>query len=127
MSTLQLNGTLVAGASCATACGESSGTLTLPLSFPSCGKQYQVSVGTPPGAPRTISSLLSFTALSSVGTGGDVTRVEFLYVASQGPLDLELTTDDGLGGSVVAVVPIDQGPCMWTFPSTKFLKGLRVR
>jgi hypothetical protein len=127
MPTLQLTGSLVAGASCATACGDSSGTLTLPLSFPSCGKQYQVSVGTPPGAPRSINSLLAFTAISSIGAGGDVTRGEFLYVASEGTLDLELTTDDGSGGNVVAVVPIDSGPTMWTFPSTKYLKGLRVR
>lgn len=127
MPTLQLNGTLIAGASCASACGDSTGTLTMPLSFAACGKQYQVSIGTPPGSPRVVNSVGSFVAISSVGAGGDVTRAEFLYVAAEGPLDVELTTDDGVGGSVVAILPLDAGPALWSFPSAKYLKGLRVR
>lgn len=127
MATLQLTGSLVAGSSCATSCGDSSGTLTLPLSFPACGKQYQVSIGSPPGSPRVINSPLAFVAIGSIGASGDVTRAEFLYLAGEGVLDVEFTTDDGLGGNVVAVIPLDAGPAMWPFPSTKYLKGLRVR
>tara|TARA_Y100000034_G_C6819181_1_gene368767 strand:+ start:274 stop:462 length:189 start_codon:yes stop_codon:yes gene_type:complete len=49
-----------------------------------------------------------------------------LYFKSDAPLTLRLTTDDGAGGDVVAVVPI-HGLAIMEFNSTNFLKTLEAQ
>lgn len=56
-----------------------------------------------------------------VGTGKDVVSGNLLFIKADGEMSFRLTTDDGLGGNVVSVVPVD-GSLLVEFPSTKFLK-----
>jgi hypothetical protein len=73
---------------------------------------------------RTISSPSAFIDLGEPGNA--VTKATFLYLKSDAPLDVRLTTDDGSGGDVVAVVPVE-GLCLLEFSSSKHLKLLEVQ
>ena len=64
-----------------------------------------------------------FTDLRCVGPGEAVTKGTFLYVRSSTAMQIRMTTDDGTGGNVVAIVPI-YGPMVIEFDETKFLKLL---
>ncbi len=123
MGVAQLTGRLTAGP-------PSSGSGVFPTSLFSddvqlgtAGKSFQASGSS---VSRTISSPSSFVAIGDVGSTGDVTRADFLYLRSDGELTVELTTDDGSGGDVVAVVPTF-GLLVIEFQSAKYLKGLRVK
>jgi hypothetical protein len=62
-----------------------------------------------------------YVTLATVGTGGVVTKADTLCLKTNGPVLLRLTTDDGLGGSVVAILPID-GMATLEFNSNRYLK-----
>lgn len=66
-----------------------------------------------------------YAALPAIGTGGVVTKGNTFYFKSNGPVLLRLTTDDGVGGNVVAVLPIN-GLHIVEFDDTKFLKLAEV-
>lgn len=122
---VQLQGQIQAGPP---GCGGCSGLgmllqLSLQLKGACAQKPYNVATG---GQPRIINSAAVFVALGDVGPTGVVTRADTLFFYSPVPIDLELTTDDGAGGDVVAIVPLD-GTLVLEFPTQKPLKLLRVR
>lgn len=86
-------------------------------------KQYLACTGS---TGRAFNSPSSYVALPSIGTGGDVTKVDTLYIRSSSEVSLQLTTDDGAGGDVVAIIPLDGG-ILLEFPTTKYLKLLELK
>jgi hypothetical protein len=66
-----------------------------------------------------------YQTLEGVGVGRTVTRGNFLYFKCNTQLSLRLTTDDGVGGSVVSVVPV-YGLVVLEIDDAKYLKLLEV-
>jgi len=89
---------------------------TDPKGFNSATGVLQRQIQTNPGV---------YVTLGEVGASGSVPKANTFYIKSGGPLTLRITTDDGVGGSVVAVVPID-GFNFFEFDTTKFLKLAEV-
>jgi hypothetical protein len=73
---------------------------------------------------RYLNSPVTYVPISGVGT--DVPRGDLLYFRSDGPVDLQITTDDGTGEEVVVEESM-QGLYVREFPSTKPLLALAVR
>jgi len=98
---------------------------TAPLSLlaGASGKQYGAGTGI---LVRTINSPSAMVPLDGVGPTSTVTQGDFLYLKSDGIMELELTTDDGAGGQTVVVQPI-QGVYAQEFPTTRPLEGLRIQ
>lgn len=119
---VEISGGLSAGPSAGCGCGDAS--LVFPFEFPGgcSGKPY----GTSTQGGRTILSPSSYVALPNIGTDGDVTRADVFALRAEGLIDLELTIDNGAGGSTVAVVVV-QGLYFSTFGAPKYLIGVRVR
>jgi hypothetical protein len=96
----------------------------LGLSNGSAGKSFVAATGV---LKRQLSSPVSFIELDGVGTAKTVTKGTFLYVKTVGGgVDLRLTSDDGSGGDVVAVIPVN-GPLVLELPDSKFLKLLEAK
>ncbi len=74
---------------------------------------------------RNLSSPSSYTSLD-VGSSEAVTKANFLYVRTEAPFLFRITTDDGVGGSVVSVMPID-GIFAMEAPPDKFIKLLEAQ
>ncbi len=68
----------------------------------------------------------SWLTLRCIGPDGPVVRADTLYIRSDGPVLLRLTTSDGISADVVRTMPLD-GLGMWEFPSTNFLTLLEVQ
>ncbi len=95
-----------------------------PLSLKdSSGKQFNAATGV---LVRNLQSPSAFVALDGVGAAATVTQGDFLYLKSDGPLDLRVTTDDGAGGTDVVVEPI-HGLYVREFSSTKPLELLEAQ
>lgn len=75
---------------------------------------------------RLLASPSVFVDMRCVGPGEAVTKGTLLYVRSSVPMLLRLTTDDGAGGSVLAVIPID-GLYVHEVDQNKFLKLLEAQ
>jgi hypothetical protein len=75
---------------------------------------------------RAISSPSSYVDVRCVGTNEAVTKGSFLYARASAAMLLRLTTDDGAGGSVLAVLPID-GLLVFEVDPDKFLKLLEAQ
>lgn len=103
-------------------CGGAAGDLQFAVGF-RCPVQASAVADS---LKRSINSPGSFVPLSAVGPTGDVTHGELLYLTSNAPISLRLTTDDGLGGDVVAIREISS-LVLQDFPPAKFLKGLEVK
>lgn len=118
---IEISGGLTSGAGCGCADGA---MLDFPFDFPgSCtGRPYQ----TITSGGRTLVSAVTWVTLPNIGTGGDVARADLFALKCEGTIELELTTDDGVGGTVVSVVPV-QGIYFSTFFAPKLLIGVRVR
>lgn len=89
---------------------------TDPKGFNSATGVLQRQIATAPGV---------YVTFGEVGTGASVPKANTLYMKSNGPVLVRLTTDDGLGGSVVAIVPLN-GAMLVEFDDTKFLKLLEA-
>lgn len=122
MSALNLTGALTAGPSSG---GETfPGTsMQVPLAFAEGSKTLGAATGI---LTKTISSPAAYVALTGVGALNTVTQGSFLYFKGRGTFLLRLTTDDGVGGTVVSVVPV-QGMLMVEFPTTRPLELLEVQ
>lgn len=66
-----------------------------------------------------------YATLSGVGATDTVTKGNTLYLKTNSTLLVRLTTDDGVGGSVTAVIPVS-GFCMLEFDDSKYLKLVEV-
>lgn len=119
---VEISGGLSAGSPAGCGCGDAS--LVFPFEFPGgcSGKPYGVSTQ----GGRTILSPVTWVTLPNIGTGGDVTKCDVFALRGEGTIDLELTFDDGAGGSTTVVVPM-QGLYFQTFGAPKYLIGVRMR
>lgn len=122
MGKLRLSGSLDAAPAAASELFPLS-SFTVPLAFLEIAKGYSVATGT---LARTLNSPSAFVPLQGVGTTDAVTRGTFLYLKSNATIDLRITTDDGAGGSVVAVVPV-AGFFALELGATKYLKLLEAQ
>lgn len=127
MSSLTLTGTLSLGEGCGGVfgggCSGSASDTNISLGFGAC-KSAAKAFHVPSGAPRSVNSPGSFVTLEGVPT--TVTHGEFLWLQSNAAIVLELTNDDGIGGSTVQTADV-QGLVLLEFPPAKFLKLLRVK
>lgn len=121
MGQLKVEGSLIAGPVSATDVFP-AGVLIHPLSTAQNPKGFQVATGV---LTRNLNSAAVFLAFPELGGSASVTRATFMYLRTDSPMTLRLTTDDGLGGNVVAVVPV-QGLHIAEYPDNKFLKLLEV-
>jgi hypothetical protein len=96
--------------------------IVLALRGGNTAKPFNAATGT---IQRPVNSPSSFITLSGIGTGDTVTHADTLYFFAYSQVTLRLTTDDGAGGDVVAVLPCD-GLYVMEFPSAKFLKLLEI-
>lgn len=123
MPKVELEGTITIGPGCgASECcpgpGDASTTTGLCLKLDAAASSGVVT--------RTISSPAAFVTLPALGTGGDVTRAEFLMLVTDSAFTVRLTSDDGAGGDVVETGPV-YALLIRRFPSDKFLKLLEVK
>lgn len=98
-------------------------TFAVPLRLRTIPKGFGVATGV---LTRQVNSPSVFTTLSGIGANDTVTQADVLYFKASGPVALQLTTDDGLGGDIVATLSCD-GLVLMEFPTSNFLKGLEVR
>jgi hypothetical protein len=96
--------------------------LNVPLSLTTTPKQYGVATGV---LTRLLASPSSFVTLDGVGAAATVTKGDTLYLKSSGSIDLQLTLDDGVGGSTTAVVT--GRLFIIEFDTVKFLKLLEAK
>lgn len=123
MGVLKIEGSLTAGPPSVTSEAFPGASVIVPLRLRENTLAFSVATGM---LSRTIASALSFIALQGVGPTDVVTKALFLYLKGNALFDVRLTTDDGVGGSTVAVVPVN-GFTLVQFDSTKFLKLLEAR
>ena len=123
MGQLRLSGSLDAGPPTSTSESFPASSFSVPLRFRENTKGFSPATGV---LTRRLASPGAFVPLQGVGATDTVTKGTFLYLKSDGLIELRLTTDDGVGGSVVAVLP-PSGFFMIELDSTKFLKLLEAR
>ena len=122
MSQIKLSGSIVAGPASSSEGVFPGSTMDIPLSTKENPKGYQRATG----ILRRSVSVASPSWLDLGEPGNTVTQANFLYLRSDGPLSLRLTTDDGLGGDVVAVIVV-QGLHITEFNQINYLKTLEVQ
>lgn len=123
MGQLKLEGTLIAGPPDVNS-GFPSMQITTPFATRQSPKLWGVATGV---LYRSVNvSSPSFGALQGVGATDTVTKGDFLYIKSSGPVLLRLTQDDGSGGNNVRLLDID-GLTVLEFSTSKHLKLLEVQ
>lgn len=98
-------------------------TFSVPLRMSTTPKPFGVATGV---LTRNVASPAAYLTLSGIGAADTVTKGDVLYFKASGAVDLRLTTDDGAGGDVVAIVPV-QGIVILEFSSSKYLKLVEVQ
>lgn len=125
MTTIAISGTVSVSEDCG---GCSGGAAETTLTFgDACGS---ISAPVHSGlAKRTVSvTAPSWVTLSGVGEADTVTRGQFLFVKANAPVLVRLTYDDGAGGDVLVVLPVDTlAPLVLSFQSAKYLKQVEVQ
>ena len=121
MGQLRIDGQLQAGP---LVLGQDRSTMTTALALKGgiAAKPYAKATGI---IENTVATGGVYQALPGVGADPAITKANTLYFFSDSPVLLRLTTDDGAGGSVVAVVPVD-GLFVSEFQDSKFLKLVEV-
>ena len=123
MGALTLSGVLQVGPANPVDGGFPGASENIPIGFISGTKQYVPGTGV---LTRNVASPSSFLTLDGVGPTATVTQGTFLYFKSNAPVILQLTCDDGLGGTVVIEQPI-QGLYVIEFPSSQPLELLKIK
>lgn len=123
MGVLKVSGSLDAGPPTVTSESFPGASLSVPLRLPAGSKSFSVATGV---LQRKLNSALAYVALDGVGPIAAVTKGSFLYLRSDQAFSLRVTTDDGLGGSDVAVHPVAT-LVLVEYDSTKFLKLLEAK
>ena len=125
MTTIAINGTVSVSEDCG---GCSGGAAETSIEFgDACGSiSAPVHTGL---AKRTIAAASpSWVTLSGVGVLDTVTRGQFLFLKVNAPALVRLTYDDGVGGDVLVVLPVDAlAPLILCLQGAKFLKGVEVQ
>lgn len=122
--TVTLSGTVSLGDACGlSGCGESS-DLTVGLGFGSCCTRQAARSGG--SQERVLNSPNAFVALPALGPSGDVTQGDFLMIRANAPVEVRLTTDDGLGGQTV-IDPFVTDLVLMTFGTSRLLELIEVK
>ncbi len=121
MGVLSLEGNLLAGPPTVSSESFPGGRIDIPLRLLEGRMTFDVATGI---LPRRLASALSFAPLQGVGPTDTVRKGAFLYFKSDQAIDLRITTDDGLGGDVLTVLPAVRLIVGMQFDPTKFLKLL---
>jgi hypothetical protein len=124
MATIDLTGTITAGAQSAGIDVFPGASARIPLGF--YGGQSKAFMVGGCVLTRIINSPAAFVTLSGVGASDVVTQGSFLYLKSDGVMILELTTDDGAGSTEVVELPV-QGLVVIEFPTNRPLEALRIK
>lgn len=122
MGQINLQGSLSGGPTSASSDAFPAATINIPLSLRSSPKGFGCATGV---LQRQIAAS-SFVVLAEVGPGGSVVKANFLYLKCNGPVLLRCTFDDGLGGDIVAVEPVN-GLVVKEVDDSKFLKTVEVQ
>jgi hypothetical protein len=117
-----LQGTLVSGPPRSASGTFPAGLVSIAFTLRPANKSAAVSVK----AVRNLQSPSSYATLHGIGSGEDVAQANFLFVQTDNPIDIRITSDDGAGGSVVAVVSVN-GLLMIEKPADKFIKLLEAQ
>lgn len=124
MGRVNVTGVVEGGPDSAAAGVFPSARFTAPLALrDTSGKSFDAATGV---LTRTINSPSAFVPLDGVGPNATVTQGNFLYLKSDGQLDIRITHDDGSGGQTVVIVPV-HGVFIQEFPTTKSLELLEAQ
>ncbi len=123
MGVLRLAGSIDAGPPSSTSESFPASSFSVPLRFRENTKGFSVATGV---LTRNLASPGAFVALQGVGPTDSVTKGTFLYLKSDALIDVRVTTDDGVGGSVLAIIP-PSGFVLLELDATKFLKLLEAK
>lgn len=118
-----LSGQLQIGPKCCGPDDRSNSFINLMLNGGCCAKSYNVATGI---LQLDINSTGAYIALPGVGAAPGVTHGDTIYFFTKTALLLRLTTDDGAGGSVLSVLPVN-GLLILEFNATRFLKLVEVQ
>lgn len=123
MGVIRVDGQIVAGPPNGVAPSQDRSVLSTALALKggAGSKPFQVATGF---LQLTISNS-SYQTLPGIGTAPAVTHADTLYFFSGSPILVRLTTDDGAGGDVLSVIPVD-GLVILEFNAQRFLKLLEV-
>lgn len=124
----KLSGNIFAGPAEGVSNGFASMTLNDQLSFQPSGDQgigFQVATGVLTVNVNTASP--TWRTLTGVGPTDVVTHGNLLYAKSNASMLLRLTFDDGSGGDVLSIIPINGGPVILPLDQSRFLKLLEVQ
>lgn len=119
MTQLKLAGSLIAGPPSVSDGTFPASTISTPISTRENPKTYARATG-------ILTRTEAFGSFTDLGEPGQVVKqATFLYFKSSTAIELQLTTDDGAGGDVLSIIPVD-GLCILEFDSNKFLKTLEM-
>jgi hypothetical protein len=122
LNVVTCDGTLKAGPPKASTSGFPTGVVNTSFSLRPAQKLASVSTQ----AVRNLATGAGvYATLHGIGTGEDVTQGTFLYVRTDSDFLIRITTDDGSGGSVVAVLPVS-GLLIFEAQPGKFIKLLEA-
>lgn len=122
MGQINLQGSLNGGPAAASSDAFPGSTLNIPISLRSSPKGFNAATGV---LQRQVAAS-SYLTLHEVGSDGSVTKANTFYIKSNGPILLRCTFDDGSGGNIIAVEPIN-GIIIKEVDDTKFLKRVEVQ
>jgi hypothetical protein len=94
------------------------------IAFPSGPRSFSAATGM---IQRSINSPSAFVPLGGVGPTGDVTTADFLYLVTNGSLDVRITAQNGSGGFTTAVVSVANGPLILPVSPNKLITLVEVQ
>jgi hypothetical protein len=118
---VKLSGSLIAGPPAATSVGFPASSFTSPIALKENPRPYNRATGILCRSIVTVPAV--FEALGEPGNA--VAQAVVLYLKTDGPILLRETVDDGAGGTVVYVTPID-GLLIHEYPTDRPLEFLEV-
>lgn len=123
MGVLTIDGTLTGKPDSGATGTFPSGYSTVPFTLFGTQKTYAASTGV---NQASIAINAAYAALPDIGSSTKVTHADTLYVRTNKLVNVRVTSDDGIGGSVVAVLPV-KGLLVLEFDSTKYLKLVEIQ
>ena len=125
MTTIAINGTVSVSEDCG---GCSGGAADTTIEFGDACASISAPVHTGLAKRSVATPAPGWAALSGVGAGDTVTRGQFIFLKVNAPVLVRLTYDDGVGGDVLVVLPVDAlAPLILCLQGAKFLKGVEVQ